>query len=162
MSHLNKKYYTETLGLPAQLLDLPERVLQFGTGVLLRGLPNYLMDKANKQGVFNGRAVVVKSTSSDTSDFDKQDCLYTLHERGVYDDGQASENQIVMTALSRVVNANTEWDEVLKCAENPEMQIIISNTTEVGLQYVEEDVFQSPPKSFPSVFSFLKVPKNLV
>ena len=157
MSHLNKKYYTETLGLPTSLLDLPERVLQFGTGVLLRGLPNYLMDKANKQGVFNGRAVVVKSTSSDTSDFENQDCLYTLHERGVYDDGQASENQIVMTALSRVVNANTAWDAVLKCAENPAMQIIISNTTEVGLQYVEEDIFpegipseQSSPKSFPA------------
>jgi tagaturonate reductase len=150
MNHLNKKYYTETLGLPTSLLDLPERVLQFGTGVLLRGLPNYLMDKANKQGVFNGRAVVVKSTSSDTSDFDTQDCLYTLHERGVYDDGEASENQILITALSRVVNANTEWKEVLKCAENPAMQIVISNTTEVGLQYVEEDIFQSPPKSFPA------------
>lgn len=46
----------------ARLLQLPETVLQFGTGVLLRGLPNYLIDKANRQGIFNGRNVVVKST----------------------------------------------------------------------------------------------------
>ena len=36
---------------------LPERIIQFGTGVLLRGLPDYYVDKANKSGVFNGRIV---------------------------------------------------------------------------------------------------------
>ena len=39
--------------------ELPERVLQFGTGVLLRGLPDYFVDKANKEGLFNGRILVV-------------------------------------------------------------------------------------------------------
>ena len=149
MSILNKKYYSETLNLPVAQLALPERVLQFGTGVLLRALPDYLIDKANKQGVFNGRVVVVKSTSSDTSDFDNQDCLYTLHEKGV-SDGQVIENQIIMTPISRVVNARTEWDTILKCAENEAMQIVISNTTEVGLQYVAEDIFINPPQSFPA------------
>ena len=44
------------LEIPAEkLLELPEKVLQFGTGVLLRGLPDYFIDKANKQGIFNGR-----------------------------------------------------------------------------------------------------------
>lgn len=47
----------------ADLLDLPEKILQFGTGVLLRGLPDYFIDKANRQGIFNGRILVVKSTS---------------------------------------------------------------------------------------------------
>ena len=31
------------------LFSLPEKVLQFGTGVLLRGLPDYFIDKANKK-----------------------------------------------------------------------------------------------------------------
>ena len=47
---------------------LPEKVLQFGTGVLLRGLPDYFIDKANKQGVFNGRVVVVKSMDNGGTD----------------------------------------------------------------------------------------------
>ena len=56
-----------------EMFELPEKVLQFGTGVLLRGLPDYFIDKANRQGVFNGRVVVVKSTAQgDTSAFDKQ------------------------------------------------------------------------------------------
>lgn len=59
--------------------QLPERVLQFGTGVLLRGLPDYLIDKANRQGVFNGRIVVIKSTSGgDVASFAKQNNRYTL------------------------------------------------------------------------------------
>ena len=47
-----------------EIFELPEKVLQFGTGVLLRGLPDYFIDKANRNGIFNGRIVVVKSTSN--------------------------------------------------------------------------------------------------
>ena len=54
----------------ANIFELPEKVLQFGTGVLLRGLPDYFIDKANRQGVFNGRVAVVKSTSRPTAEFD--------------------------------------------------------------------------------------------
>ena len=41
----------------ADIFDLPERVLRFGTGRLLRGLPDYFIDKANHLGIFNGRIV---------------------------------------------------------------------------------------------------------
>lgn len=47
-------------------VQLPERVIQFGTGVLLRGLPDYYIDKANADGIFNGSVVLVKSTDSGT------------------------------------------------------------------------------------------------
>src|SRR5258705_9327129 len=67
-----------------KLFALPEKVLQFGTGVLLRGLPDYFIDKANRNGVFNGRVVMVKSTSQGSADaFDQQDGLYTLHVKGI-------------------------------------------------------------------------------
>src|SRR4030095_5464743 len=67
-----------------RLFSLPERVLQFGTGVLLRGLPDYFIDKANRQGIFNGRVVVVKSTATGgTDEFDEQDNLYTICIKGI-------------------------------------------------------------------------------
>ena len=65
------------------LLQLPERVLQFGTGVLLRGLPDYFIDKANKKGVFNGRVVMVKSTSKGEDGFEEQNSLYIHNIRGL-------------------------------------------------------------------------------
>ena len=107
------------------LLELPERVLQFGTGVLLRGLPDYFIDKANRQGIFNGRIVVVKSTNKGDSDaFEKQDGLYTLCVRGV-ENGMKVEENIVCSSISRVLSARHEWSSILECAHNPQMQIII-------------------------------------
>lgn len=134
---------------PAEtVFDLPEKVLQFGTGVLLRGLPDYFIDKANRQGVFNGRVVVVKSTDSDSSAFDKQDGLYTLCVRGL-DGGKTIVENIVNSSISRVLSAKDEWSEILRCAHNPNMQVIISNTTEVGIQLVQDDIHRLPPVSFP-------------
>ncbi len=132
------------------LFDLPEKVLQFGTGVLLRGLPDYFIDKANRQGVFNGKIVVVKSTSKgDSEAFDKQDGLYTLCVRGIENAVKVEEN-IVCSAISRVLSARHEWAAILECAHNPQMQVIISNTTEVGIQMVNEDIRKHPPVSFPA------------
>ena len=131
------------------IFDLPEKILQFGTGVLLRALPDYFIDKANKQGIFNGRIVVVKSTDGgDATAFDKQDGLYTICVRGI-ENGEKQEENIVCSSISRVLSAKNEWNEILECAHNPEMKIIISNTTEVGIQLVQDDIRRHPPVSFP-------------
>ncbi|WP_462220594.1 tagaturonate reductase [Ferruginibacter sp.] len=142
--------------VPDGIFELPEKVLQFGTGVLLRGLPDYFIDKANRQGIFNGRIVVVKSTGGgDAAPFEKQDGLYTLCIRGLEEGKTISEN-IICSAISRVLSAKEEWSTILKCAHNPEMEIIISNTTEVGIELVQDDIHHHPPISYPGkLLSFL-------
>src|SRR5258707_1771578 len=106
-----------------KIFDLPEKVLQFGTGVLLRGLPDYFIDKANRQGIFNGRIVVIKSTDSgDAGLFDRQDGLYTLCIRGI-ENGKKTEENIICSAISRVLSAKDQWQEILRCAHDPDMQI---------------------------------------
>jgi tagaturonate reductase len=139
-----------TVSLPAAAhFELPEKVLQFGTGVLLRGLPDYLIDKANRQGLFNGRIVVVKSTDGgDINAFTRQDGLYTLCIRGV-EEGQTIEENVVCSAISRVLSAKSQWEQVLAVARTPALQVVLSNTTEVGIQLVSESIQQSPPHSFP-------------
>ncbi len=132
-----------------KLFDLPERVLQFGTGVLLRGLPDYFIDKANKQSVFNGRVVVVKSTSSGGTDaFHRQNGLYSVCIRGI-ENGRKVDEVVINSSISRVLSANEDWESILLCAHNPAMQVIISNTTEVGITLVEDDIRLFPPHSFP-------------
>lgn len=134
---------------PAHLFALPEKVLQFGTGVLLRGLPDFMIDAANRQGVFNGRIVVVKSTDGgDLMAFARQDGLYTVAVRGVAD-GQPVEENVVCASISRVLAASSQWAEVLAVARSPELQVVISNTTEVGIQLVHEAIDLQPPQSFP-------------
>ncbi|GEO03842.1 altronate oxidoreductase [Adhaeribacter aerolatus] len=132
-----------------EMLRLPEKVLQFGTGVLLRGLPDYFIDKANREGIFNGRVVVVKSTDKGgTVEFDDQDGLYTICVRGI-EDGQKVEENIISGAISRVLTASSDWSEILQLAANPEIEIILSNTTEVGIQLVDDNIMLAPPVSFP-------------
>ena len=133
----------------ATSFTLPEKVLQFGTGVLLRGLPDFLIDAANRKGVFNGRIVVVKSTDGgDMTAFERQDSLYTVAVRGV-DDGQPVEENVVCASISRVLSAKSQWAEILKVAASPALQVVISNTTEVGIQFVNESIELTPPASFP-------------
>ncbi|RYY17245.1 MAG: altronate oxidoreductase, partial [Cytophagaceae bacterium] len=134
----------------AALLALPEKVLQFGTGVLLRGLPDFLIDQANRQGLFNGRVVVVKSTSGgDVAAFERQQGLYTVCVRGIEDEQPVHEN-VVCAAISRVLVARTDWAEVLRVAASPELQVVVSNTTEVGIVLdASDDVYAQPPRSFP-------------
>lgn len=145
-----KNITSENVSIPSEeIFELPEKVLQFGTGVLLRGLPDYFIDAANKAGIFNGRIVVIKSTSKgDTTAFDKQDGLYTLCERG-FQNGEKVEKNIICSAISRVLNAQDQWAEILKCARNEDLQIIISNTTEVGIQLIKDDIKSDPPVSYP-------------
>lgn len=141
----------EKVSVPAEaVFDLPVKVLQFGTGVLLRALCDYFIDKANRQGIFNGRVVVVKSTDGgDASAFERQDNLYTLCVRGVVDKKTIEEN-IISSAISNVLSAKTQWQEVLQYAHNRHLQIIISNTTEVGLTLVKESIHGNPPASYPA------------
>jgi len=140
----------ENVAVPSpQIFGLPEKVLQFGTGVLLRGLPDYFIDKANREGIFNGRVVIVKSTGANTAEFDQQNSLYTLCVRGIENGYPVSEN-IISSAISRVIAAEKDWQEILEVAKSDDLQIVVSNTTEVGIQYVEESVQGNPPASFPA------------
>lgn len=131
------------------IFTLPEKLLQFGTGVLLRGLPDFFIDKANRKGIFNGRIVVVKSTDSgSTKEFDNQDSLYTLCIKGI-ENGKTVEENIVSSAISRVLTAGKQWEEILNVGASEDLEIIISNTTEVGIQLIEDSVYAEPPVSFP-------------
>lgn len=144
---LNKKVYASTFG---PLQTLPEKVLQFGTGVLLRGLPDYFIDKANKQGVFNGSVVVVKSTSTGgVNEFDDQDSIFTHTIKGIAG-GKMVDEVVVNTSISRVIAANSHWEEIIALAKSADLQIVISNTTEAGLVLALDDqITGQPPHSFP-------------
>ncbi len=138
-------------------LELPEKVLQFGTGVLLRGLPDYFIDKANKKGIFNGKIVMVKSTETNGTDaFKEQDGLYTQWVSGI-ENGAIVNQYIINGSISRVLTASNEWESILALAESKDIQIIISNTTEAGLVLDNSDrIDTGVPRSFPGkLLSFL-------
>jgi tagaturonate reductase len=142
------------LTLPsAAQLALPERAVQFGTGALLRGLVDALLDDANRQNMFGGRVVMIGSTGSGRDRaINDQGGLFTLVVQGLVD-GEARREFHVVSSVSRALAATTQWDEVLRVAENPALELIFSNTTEIGIVLDETDAATPPasasPRSFP-------------
>jgi tagaturonate reductase len=144
----------EHLTLPTgDQLALPERAVQFGTGALLRGLVDALLDEANRRNLFGGRVVMVGSTGSGRDRaINDQGGLFTLVVQGLVD-GEARREFRVVSSVSRALAAPTQWTDVLRCAENPLLELIFSNTTEIGIALDETDVATPPgsatPRSFP-------------
>lgn len=136
---------------PSALLDLPERAVQFGTGAFLRGFVDYFIDAANRAGKFNGRVVVVGSTGSGRDQaINEQDGLYTLAVQGI-EHGEPKRELRVISSVSRAVSASDDWRGVLACAHNPWLEVVFSNTTEVGIELDERDQLDdAPPRSFPA------------
>ncbi len=136
---------------PVDTLDLPERAIQFGTGAFLRGFVEYFVDAANRRGQFNGTIVAVSSTGSGRDEvLNEQDGLFTLAIRGL-EHGRPVQRYRVVASLSRALSAKDEWGAVLDVARDPNIEIVFSNTTEVGIAIdASDDPESSPPRSFPA------------
>ena len=133
------------------LKDAPEKVLQFGEGNFLRAFVDYFIDCMNEKAGFNGKVCVVQPIAFDARErFKVQDSLYTLFLRG-QENGEKVNKKRVISALSRVINAYLDFDELMACADNPELRFIASNTTEAGIVYDSACNFEDrPAASFPA------------
>ncbi len=116
--------------------QLPERVLQFGSGMLLRALCGAAVDSADRAGKEAGRIVVVQSTAEGAPRaraLNAQDGLFTLVERGL-SGGAPLERIGLIGAISRALAAEGQWNIVRDVAARPETQVIVSNVSEAGFR----------------------------
>lgn len=129
---------------------MKETILQFGTGNFLRGFTDYFIDKLNKQGLYEGKIVIVSPTDSKTVDaLNGQGCKYNLYLRGI-ENGKEICERTEINSISCAVNPYKDFDGYLALAENPDLRFIISNTTEAGIAFTADDRFTDrPAKSFP-------------
>lgn len=154
-----KKLCYETLkenGYEGWLLrDAPERVLQFGEGNFMRAFVDYFIDRMNEEADFCSKVVLVQPIAPVPGGFDlkeainEQNGLYTLYLRG-FENGKKVNQKRVISCVSRCLNAYTDFDAVLACAENPELRYITCNTTEAGIAYDPSCRFEDrPAASYP-------------
>jgi tagaturonate reductase len=66
------------------------------------------------------------------------------------ENGQRVERTEIVSVFGQVFDPYSEWDSYLALAENPHLQVVVSNTTEAGLVYrPEKRVDGQPIQSFP-------------
>lgn len=131
--------------------EYPEKVLQFGEGNFLRCFVDWMFHELNKKAGFNGSVVVVQPIDRGMVDMlNEQDGLYTLYLRGLKN-GRPESTHETIDVISRGINPYEDFNAYLETAENPEMRYIISNTTEAGITYDENDLpVSAPPASYPA------------
>lgn len=141
---LNRK----NLNLP----KYPEKIIQFGEGNFLRCFFDWQLDIINKNTDLNAGVVVVRPIDYDTiPSLNTQDGLYTSIVRGINESGEVVKDYRVISSINREIPVYKEFEEYLKLAHNPEIKFIISNTTEAGIVYSDEDKYEDKPqKTFPA------------
>jgi tagaturonate reductase len=134
----------------------PIKVVQFGEGNFLRAFVDYAFHKLNKEVGFNaGIAMVQPLKDGMVHLINDQDGLYTLFMNGIKK-GEKIEDIELITNIVKAINPYTEFADYLALAKEEELQFIVSNTTEAGIEFIESDTpDMQPPVSFPAKLTVL-------
>lgn len=133
-----------------------QRVIQFGEGNFLRAFCDWMIHKMNQQLNFDAGVVVVQPIEHGLVDLlNEQDGLYTLNLNGIKE-GKAINEFDVIDCIEKGINPYTNFDDYLQLAQNPSFRFVISNTTEAGIAYNQNDKpTDNPPASFPAKVTLL-------
>ncbi|MCU4157819.1 tagaturonate reductase [Carboxylicivirga sp. A043] len=143
MKSLNRTTYN-------QAVNHQFKILQFGEGNFLRAFVDWMIHKSNKALGTNNGVVVVQPLAQGMVDLlNKQDNLYHVLLQGMKD-GQAVQETELVDCIIDAVNPYTQYEAYKNYFLNPELELVVSNTTEAGISRIDdEDIFALPPKSFP-------------
>ncbi|MBK3516078.1 tagaturonate reductase [Carboxylicivirga marina] len=143
MKSLNRTSYTS-------VREHQFKILQFGEGNFLRAFVDWMINKSNSTLGTNNGVVVVQPLAQGMVDIlNKQDNLYHVLLQGIKD-GQPVEETELVDCIMDAINPYTQYEAYKGYFLNPELELVVSNTTEAGISRIDnEDIFALPPKSFP-------------
>jgi len=131
-------------------IQRPIKILQFGEGNFLRAFVDWMIQKANAKNEFNAGVAVVQPLPHGMVDkLKQQDNMYHVILEG-FKNGQAIRESELIDCIQDAINPYTDYETYKATYLKPELEFVISNTTEAGIVRVEnEDIHLSPPASFP-------------
>ncbi len=116
-----------------------EKVLFFGEGNFLRAFAAVAVQRMNERAGFDGDIVLLQGLEKGIGELiNAQKGLYTIIEQGAKN-GRPVERFSVIDSVSRCVNPYTDYGQYLKIAESPDLELIVSNTTEFGICFDESE-----------------------
>lgn len=134
----------------------PIKVVQFGEGNFLRAFVDYAFQRLNNEVDFNaGIAIVQPLKDGMVNMINDQDGLYTLFMNGIKK-GEKIQDIELITNIVKAINPYTEFADYLALAKEEELQFIVSNTTEAGIEFIGSDTpDMQPPAAFPAKLTVL-------
>lgn len=150
MNNLNRNSLSTTTP------TLPTKMIQFGGGNFLRAFVDWMVQVLNEETDFNTGITIIKPTQrGDYQELKSQDGLFTVVLDGIKNGETIAEKRLV-SCVTNVVNAYTEWEQYMELAKNQELRFVVSNTTEAGIKFNPEDRYSdAPPKEFPAKLTIL-------
>ncbi len=127
----------DTVNIPA---NLPIKVLQFGEGNFLRAFVDWAFDILNEKKKFNAGIAVVQPIEHGMVDLiQKQDGLYHHMIRGIQKGKRVNDIRL-NTSIQQLINPFENFQAYMDQALNEDLQFIISNTTEAGITFQDNDL----------------------
>lgn len=115
------------------------KVLQYGEGNFLRTFVDVYFDTLNKNGQSMYAVNIVKPITFGTLErFEKQGNKYHIVLRGM-ENRQTVENVYKVDSLEEVIDPFVDYQSYVALAKDRDLKIIVSNTTEAGICYNEND-----------------------
>ncbi|NIK71642.1 tagaturonate reductase [Paenibacillus sp. BK720] len=141
-----------------RMKSYPVKVLQIGEGNFLRGFVDWMIHRCNEQGLFNGSIAVSQPRPTGAAklrELREQDGLYYQWIRGLHE-GELVDRRELISVFSDFIDPYQEWDRFLALAANPDLELVVSNTTEAGLVYqTSEWAPDQPVLSYPGKLTLL-------
>lgn len=115
------------------------KVLQYGEGNFLRTFVDVYFDTLNKNGQGVYAVNIVKPiTFGSLERFEKQGNKYHIILRGM-ENGETVENVYKVDSLEKVIDPFVDYQSYIALAKDTDLKIIVSNTTEAGIFFNEND-----------------------
>jgi tagaturonate reductase len=109
----------------------PIKVLQFGSGNFLRGFVDWMVQELNNKISFNAGVTIIQSISTDNR-LQEQEGLFTVLLKGLKDEEFIYESSFI-DCVQRCLKPQEHVTEFWLESLNPDLQFIVSNTTESGI-----------------------------
>lgn len=131
--------------------EVKETILQFGEGNFLRAFVDWMIDLSNEKDNKPGNVVIVQPIDVGLVDLiNEQKGIYTLSMRGNTENGKKIENRVIKS-VSRGINPYADFKAYIDFVESEDLKYVVSNTTEAGISYHEEDFREDRVQdSFPA------------
>jgi len=144
MQQLNRTNFTKN--------TYPTKIMQFGEGNFLRAFVDWQIDILNETTDLNSGIAIIRPIDYDALPLlNEQDGLYTTIIRGLNEQGEAVADHRIISSVNEEIPIYKAFNQYLALAENPDLRLIFSNTTEAGIEYIATDkITDAPAKAFPA------------